>query len=308
MTIIKRILKAGLQGFYRNRTVSLSSIFILILTLSVVMGLNTAHYVFTYTLNSIKDKVDIRVYMKSDATDEEINGVVNHIKSIANVKSVLTESKVDALSKYKESHKNDKGTLIALDEIGVNPFGASITVQAIDTSYYADIEKSIQKYSEDRVIQAGASAIDHINYQELRTSIEKINNIISQTEMIGIWISSIFIIMSFTIVYNTTRLSIYVFREEINIMKLVGASNFFVRGPFIVEAVLYAVVATVFTLILYYPLSLWLTSKSVNFLQGLSIYEFYVSDLPHSAGLLLITGVTITAVSSYIAVRRYLLV
>ncbi len=306
MTIIKRIFKAGLQGFYRNRVVSLSSIFILILTLSVVMSLNIAHYVFNYTLNSIKDKVDIRVYMKADATDEEMAGVLNNIKSIANVKNVLIESKADALSKYKEVHKNDKDALIALEEIGINPFGASITVQALDTSHYEGIEKSIQKYSEDRIIQSGTSAIDHINYQELRNSIEKINNIASQIDMIGIWTSAVFIFMSFMIVYNTTRLSIYVFREEINIMKLVGASNFFVRGPFIVEAVLYAIVATTATLVIFYPLSIWLTSRSVNFLQGLSIYEFYISDLWRSAALLLLTGVIITAISSYVAVRRYL--
>ena len=303
---MKRTIKAGFQGFYRNRIVSLSSIFILTLTLCVVMGLSIAHYVFAYTLDSVKDKVDIRIYMKPDATDDDIANILNVIKSISNVRSTMLESKADALSKFRDEHKDDKATLIALEEIGDNPFGASISVQAMDTTHYEDIVKTIKKYADNNVIQNGSNAIDHINYEELKVSIDKINTILALVDKVGLWTSAVFITMSFLIVYNTTRLAIYTFREEINIMKLVGASNFFVRGPFIVEAVLYAIIASSITMILYYPFSVWLTNKTLNFLEGLSIVEYYKLNFVNSFGLLLATGIVVTSISSFFAVRKYL--
>ena len=154
--------------------------------------------------------------------------------------------------------------------------------------------------------QNGSNAIDHINYEELKVSIDKINTILALVDKVGLWTSAVFITMSFLIVYNTTRLAIYTFREEINIMKLVGASNFFVRGPFIVEAVLYAIIASSITMILYYPFSVWLTNKTLNFLEGLSIVEYYKLNFVNSFGLLLATGIVVTSISSFFAVRKYL--
>ena len=306
MIILKRILKAGFQGFYRNRTVSLSSIFMLTITLCVVLSITTMHYVFSHTLGSIKDKVDIRVYMKPDATDEDIESMQNLVKSISNVRSAMLESKADALSKYKDEHKNDKDTLKALEEINDNPFGASITILAVDPNQYEGIVKSIQKYVDDRLIATGRNAIDNINYDQLRESINKLNNIIDWIDKVGVWTAGVFILMSLMIVYNTTRLAIYVFREEIGIMKLVGASNFFVRGPFIVEAILYAVAAASITIVLFYPFSIWITGKTASFLGGLSIAEYYSSNIFNLFLLLLITGVVVTSISSFFAVRKYL--
>ena len=306
MNIIKRIFRAGGQGFYRNRTVSLSSIFILTITLSVMMALGFAHYVFSYTLDSIKDKVDIRVYMKPDTNDEDISATIDNIKSLSNVKSALLESKADALSKYKEQHKNDKDTLTALEDIGVNPFGSSISVSAVDPVYYNDIVKNIKKYANDKMITTGNSPIERISYDELKDNIEKINNIISWVDKIGLWISIIFVSMSLMIVYNTTRLAIYVFREEINIMKLVGASNMFIRGPFIVEAVMYAIIATIITFVIYYPFAIWATGKSIVFLQGLSMIDYYQTNFWSLALIFVCISISITVTSSFFAVRKYL--
>lgn len=303
---MKRIVKAGIKGFYRNRTVSMSSIFILTLTLIVVMGLSTAHYVFAYTLNSVKDKVDIRIYMKPDANDDDISKTMTAVQNISNVRAAMLESKEDALSRYKDEHKDDKDTLIALEELGENPFGASISIHAADPTHYDDIVKSIKKYADNVMIQTGKSAIDHINYEELKVSIDKINSIMRAVDTTGLWIAGIFIVMSFMIVYNTTRLAIYSFRDEIGIMKLVGASNFFVRGPFIVEAILYALISSIVTMIIYYPFSIWLTEKTLRFLDGLSIIDYYKINFFNSLGLLLATGIVITAISSFVAVRKYL--
>ena len=306
MTIVKRIFKAGLVGFYRNMTVSLSSIFVLTITLSIIMSLTIAQYIFNYTLDKVKDKVDVRVYLRPEATDDEVTAMLNSIKSIPNIRSVLLESKLDALAKFKDAHKNDKTTMLALEEIEVNPFGASIAVQSADPRHYEEIVKSIQKKADENLLSNSKNVIDKINYYELKSSIDKINTMISWLNKIGTWIAIVFITMSCMIVYNTIRIAIYAFREEIGIMKLVGASNTFIRGPFIVEAAIYAIVAVIITIIIFYILSLWLTTKTSIFLEGLSIIEYYKANILHSAILLLISGIFMTSISSFFAVRKYL--
>jgi cell division transport system permease protein len=108
------------------------------------------------------------------------------------------------------------------------------------------------------------------------------------------------------IVYNTIRLAIFVYRDEIAVMKLVGASNMFIRGPFVVEAVLYAVVATIITLVLYFPATIWVTKKTVFFFEGMNIHQYYAQHFLTLAGYLLLSGVVLAVVSSLLAVRKYL--
>ena len=108
------------------------------------------------------------------------------------------------------------------------------------------------------------------------------------------------------IVYNTIRLAIFVFRDEIAVMKLVGASNMFIRGPFIVESVLYGISATILTLVAFFPLTLWITKKTVVFFEGMNIHSYYLSHILELAGILLLSGIGLTVISSLLAVRKYL--
>jgi cell division transport system permease protein len=123
---------------------------------------------------------------------------------------------------------------------------------------------------------------------------------------VGYWLSVVFILMSCMIVYNTIRLAIFVFRDEIAVMKLVGASNMYIRGPFIVESVIYAVLATAITLLLFYPGTLWVAKKTVIFFEGMNIHSYYLSHFFLLAGILLASGITLSVVSSLLAVRKYL--
>jgi cell division transport system permease protein len=108
------------------------------------------------------------------------------------------------------------------------------------------------------------------------------------------------------IVYNTIRLAIFVYRDEIAVMKLVGASNMFIRGPFVVEAMLYGLVATVITLVLAYPATVWVTKKTIFFFEGMNIHAYYMQHFFELAFLLLVSGVILAVISSLLAVRKYL--
>lgn len=295
---------AGFRGFYRNRTVSLSSIFILTITLSIVTSFYLSRAVFDYTLDQIREKVDVRVYFTVDATDEQITTIQAKLRGLTQVKSVTYTSKEDALEEFKKKHEGDQLTLQALDELGVNPFGASLAVVAKDTSQYEAIAKQLSSGS--GLLGDSASAVDKINYYQLKDSIDKLNNIIGWTNTVGFWISILFILMSCMIVYNTIRLAIFVYRDEIAVMKLVGASNMFIRGPFIVEAVLYSLVATIITLVLFFPATMWVTKKTVFFFEGMNLHTYYTSHFFELSGLLLLSAVVLAVISSLLAVRKYL--
>lgn len=295
---------AGLRGFYRNRTVSLSSIFILTITLSIVTSFYLSRAIFDYTLDQIREKVDVRVYFTVDATPEQVTDIEAKLRGLTQVKTVTYTSKEAALEEFKKKHEGDQLTLQALDELGSNPFGASLSIVAKDTSQYEAVAQQLSVGS--GLLGDAAGAVDKINYYQLKDSIDKLNNIIGWTNTVGFWLSMLFILMSCMIVYNTIRLAIFVYRDEIAVMKLVGASNMFIRGPFVVEAILYALTATIIVLALFFPATVWLTKKTVFFFEGMNIHSYYTSHFFELAAMLLISGTLLAVVSSLLAVRKYL--
>ncbi len=304
ITLWKRTLTAGLRGFYRNRTVSLSSIFILTITLSIVTSFYLFRAVFDYTLEQVKEKVDVRIYFTVDATEEQVTEVKAKLLGLTDVKEVTYVSREQALLDFKKKHEGDQLTLQALDELGSNPFGASLSVVAKDTSRYEAIANQLGEGS--GLLGDTKNVVDKVNYYQIKDSIDKLNNIIGWTNTVGFWLSVIFVLMSCMIVYNTIRLAIFVYRDEIAVMKLVGASNMFIRGPFIVESVLYSLVATLITLVLFFPATIWLTKKTVFFFEGMNIHAFYTEHFFTLAASLLIFGALLTVMSSLLAVRKYL--
>lgn len=300
----KRTIIAGLRGFYRNRTVSLSSIFILTITLSIITSFYLFRAVFDYTLDQVKEKVDVRVYLTSDATEAQAADVKAKILGLTDVKTVVYTSREQALLDFKKKHEGDQLTLQALDELGENPFGASLSVVAKDTSRYEAIAAQLNEGS--GLLGEEKGFIDKVNYYQIKDSIDKLNSIIGWTNTVGFWLSIVFVLMSCMIVYNTIRLAIFVYRDEIAVMKLVGASNMFIRGPFIVESLLYSIVATLMTVIIFFPATMWVTKKTVFFFEGLNINAFYTSHLIELVVALLVFGSLLTVISSLLAVRKYL--
>jgi cell division transport system permease protein len=300
----KRTILAGLRGFYRNRTVSLSSIFILTITLSIITSFYLFGAVFDYTLEQVKEKVDVRVYFTVNATEQQATDIKAKLLGLSDVKSVTYTSREQALEDFKKKHEGDQLTIQALDELGNNPFGASLSIIAKDTSRYEAIAAQLNDGS--GLLGENQGIIDKVNYYQIKDSIDKLNSIIGWTNTVGFWLSIVFVLMSCMIVYNTIRLAIFVYRDEIAVMKLVGASNMFIRGPFIVESLLYSIVATVITLAIFFPATIWVTRKTVFFFEGLNINAFYLAHFFELTLTLLAFGSILTVISSLLAVRKYL--
>ncbi len=303
MTLFKRIFAAGFIGFYRNRTVSLSSILILTITLCIITSLFLFNAVFNYTVAQVESKVDISIYFKPEATDEALLAIRSTLQNLPETKSVSFVSREDALQQFKIKHADDEATMQALSEIATNPFGASMSVQAKQTDQYASIIKKIEG---DKVLGDNMALVDKINYVDVKESIEKLTSVVTWFSGIGYVLAIVFMIMSILIVYNTTRLAIFTFREEISVMKLVGASNMYIRGPFVVEAAIYGVVASFVAIIICWPAVAWLGNHTTSFFEGLNIFSYFKDHLLELFAILLVSGIFVSIISAMLAVRKYL--
>jgi len=301
---IKRIVKSGFFNFSRSTFVSLSSVLIMIITLSVIASLIFLSATLNASLQEIKDKVDINVYFVTRADESEILSLKSQLENLPEVASITYTSRDEALSKFRQRHENDELTLQALEELGENPLQASLNIKAKNPSQYEGIANFLQ--NEPALSQDGASIVDKVNYYQNKVAIEKLSKIINTTERLGSIIAVILIAVSVLITFNTIRLAIYISREEISVMRLVGATSFYVRGPFVVVGAIYGALAGVLTLILFYPVTYWLGEQTSNLFLSFNVFEYYTRNFGQIFLIIILSGLLIGAFSSYLAVRRYL--
>lgn len=303
-TNLKRIIRAGFINFWRNGFVSLASILVITITLFLIGSLIFFSAVLNFSLEELKNKVDISVYFTVSAPEEEMLTLKGNLEQLPEVKSVVYTTREEALAEFKERHANDFLTLQALEELEENPLGASLNIRAQETSQY----ESIARYLEDAsALGSGAgSIVDSINYHQNKAAIERLGRVIDGAETLGIAIIAVMAVISVVIVFNTVRLAIYTSREEIGVMRLVGAENRFIRGPFIIEGMLYGLSSAIISLIIFYPTTAWLGGATERFFGGINVFDYYIQNFGQIFLIIVFSGILLGAVSSFFAVRRYL--
>jgi cell division transport system permease protein len=303
LTKIKRVIKAGLINFWRNSLVSLATILVMVVALFTVGALIFSRAILTSILEQIQDKVDISVYFKSDARETDIFSLKDRLEKMNEVKNVEYVSVGQAMEEFKKRHKDNALIMQSLEELGENPLGAAFNIKAKETFQYESIAKFLEDSSNSFT---EGPFIDKINFYQNKLVINRLSEILDSTKKLGFSLSIILIFISSLITFNTISLAIYTSREEIEVMRLVGASNKFISGPFVVEGIMYGIIASVISITLLYPFTAWLNSTTQNFLGGINIYEYYISNSLQIFLILFLTGVVLGAVSSFIAVRKYL--
>lgn len=298
----KRIARYGLIGFIRNGFVSLAAILIMIITLFVAAALVISGAALQSVLTQLTQKVDVTVYFTTTASDDQIKQLESSLKALPEVASISEISREQALASFQERHKNDQLTMQALEELGENPLGASLEIRAKDPSQYEAIAKFLDSQQSTQL----GSAIDKVNFFQNKAAIDKLTEIIITSRKIGIAIAIIFGLASLLIAFNTIRLAIYTARDEIGVMNLVGASAWYVRGPFVIAGVLYGVVSGIFVLLVLYPVVIWLGPGSEQFLGSFNVFTYFVSHFPLLLLIVMGTGIGLGSLSSFLAVRRYL--
>lgn len=303
-TSLKRITKTGIAEFFRNGFVTAATVYSMSITLFIVGTLIFVHAALVETLTTIRSKVDVNVYFLTSAPEDKVLNMKRLISALPEVSSVSYLSREEALKQFKERHKNDQLMLQAVEEIGENPLGASLSIRAKEPNQYESIVKFIE---ETPTLKQGENGIvEKINYGENRVAIERLSNIIKATEKAGLAFSLFLAIASVLIVFNTIRLGIFTARDEIAVMRLVGASAWYTRGPFVVQGMLYGCFSGFVTLFLLYPIALWLGPITQDFFGTFNVYTYYSEQFLSIALTLIGLGISLGAVSSFLAVRRYL--
>ncbi len=307
---IKRVIRAGFFNFWRNGFVSLSAVLVMMVTLFVIGSTVFLSVILRATLNEIRDKVDINVTIVRTATEAEIMAFKKTIEQLPQVMPpVVYTSKEDVLDQFKKRHEGDELTLQALDEVGENPFGATLEVKAKDPSQYEDIVNFFGLRGTDcSLLESKYPIIDKVNYCDNKPAIDRLTHLINSANSLGFAMTVFLIFISVLITFNTLRLVIYMSKEEISVMRLVGASRAFIRGPFFVAGAIYGFVSGILTLILFYPVTLWLGNTTADFFVGVNVFHYYTSNFGEIFLIIVGSGVVIGSLSSYLAVRKYLTV
>lgn len=314
LTTLKRITRTGFVNFWRNGFLSFAAIVVLTLSLSAFGALIFGSAFGRSLLSDIKDKVDINVYFALTAPEPDILALQKEINSLPEVASTTYVSSSDALARFKAKWQNNSLIMQGLQEVGGNPFPASINIKAKDPGQYGNIANFLT--SKNPTAEDGTPIIDKVNYQENKVIIDRLSAIIPTVETSGSVIAGLFILVALIIVFNTIRLIIYAARDEIAIMKLVGASNTYVRGPFVISGIMYGIVSGVITLILMAIFAYWsdaviLKLAGVDVASNFSLIvnvlsSYFIQNFGQIFVLVMGSGIVLGGLSSYVAARRYL--
>lgn len=298
----KRVVRSGFVGFWRNAFVSAAAIFVMTVALFVIGSTMLLDKILEVSLEQIQDKVDINVYFVTTASQPDIDALQASLEALPDVEEVVFTSREQALDEFSKQHQNDSNIMDGLEELGENPLGAALSIRAKNTSQYEGIASFLEEQS---TASAQAPLIDKVNYNDNREAIEKLTQIIEAVERSSYIAMVILVFAAVMITFNTVRLAIYTSREEISVMRLVGASNAFIRGPFLLQGVMYGVIAGVVSLLIIYPIVLWLGPATESFFQ-FNIFTYFVSDFGRIFATLIGVGAVLGFTSSLLAITRYL--
>lgn len=298
-----RAIKFAWQDFWRNFWLSFVTITVVVLALLSVNILVSLKVISDGVVNSVKDKVDVTVFFKEATNEAKINNFLQKVKNQKEVQEALFVPKDQALIEFKKTHEGDKAVLDAIEEIADegNPLLDSVIIKAKDTKDYQAV-LSMLSLPENQDLIKSQNFIDH---QKIISRVESLSD---KVEKVGFGLTIVFSFIAVLIVYNAIRVAIYTHKEEIGVMKLVGAGNSFIRAPFLIETVFYALFG-----LLVSGLIMAVILKTVNqHLYGfLGLYDFnlmqyYQSNLWWLAIAQFFGTVVLTAFSSALAVGKYL--
>ncbi len=300
MTSLKRIIKFALQDIWRNFGLSVMTVMILVLMLLSVNALWAVEVITQQAIVAVKDQVNVSIYFSAEAGSDNVNEIKKYISSFPEVVSTNLQSSDQVLASFKERHKLSKDILDSLAELDKNPFGPTMVIKTREPGDYQKIIKALSVPEYKTLIEAKS-------FDEHSSAIDKIQNITNNVEKMVIGLVLLFAGISFLIVFNTVRAAIHTQKIEIGIKRLVGASNWFIRGPYLIESFIFSVISMVMAVFLIYLAFKFIDPYlAVIFQNGFSLTNYYNSHILYVFGGQFICVLILTVVSSGLAMRRQL--
>jgi cell division transport system permease protein len=302
MRSVGRLVKFAVQSIFRNFWLSFVTTTVLVLTLLTVNALVVLNVLADATIHSIEDKVQVEVYFNAGTSEDIQKSVRGYLSALPEVKDVAVVPAAESLEAFKTLHADDPEVLAALEEVEGNPIGDSLLISANDPDDFEFILAAIDSSPEY------APYIKEKNFADHKAVIERLSGFSDKVRWGGLGLAGFFALISMLIVFNTIRVAIYVHRDEIAVMKLVGAPDWFVRGPFLLEAVLYSLAATVLMAGGLAALLKFLEPQIRSFFAGVdvSLTSYYWENAVAIFGLQFLALATLSMITTLFAMRKYL--
>jgi cell division transport system permease protein len=298
-TLLKRIFKSGWQSFFRDGGLAAATVFILVLAISLATSLFIFRGMSQFLISSLEEKADISVYFKEEASETDILEVREELAKVPEVKEIKYVSKEEALADFLQKHQDNPVLIASLEEVGKNPFLASLNIMASEPGQYQTIANSFEELALE-------SLVEKVDYYQRKPVIEKIFSLTSAISQTFLFLSVILALVAVLVTFNTIRLAIYNSREEIKIQRLVGASNWFIRGPFLVQGAVAGIFAALIGLLIFSLICWGISPKIETFFSGLNIFQFFLTNFWQITLIQFSTGILLGVISSAIATRKYL--
>jgi len=299
MRTFLRVLKNSWKNFYRNLWLSLATLGMMLMAMLLLGSLILFNASIEVFVKGLEEKVDVSIYFAADAEEDDILGVMRDLEQKPEIAEVRYISRNEALDIFQNRHSDNTVLIDSLKELEENPLQASLNIKVHESEQFAGVVSYLES-------SAAAPLIDDINFRENEKVITRISSIAANVSRVGWVTTGLLALFVFFVTYNTIRLAIYTSKDEIYIMKLVGASNWFVRGPFIISGTLYGVVAAAFTLGALLG-GTWLLGEKISIVFGeINLFDYLMANILLISAELFAAGIILGGLSSYFAARRYL--
>lgn len=300
----ERIVKTGAINFIRNISLSVAATAVMVVTLTIILFSVIANATFSNTISQITDRIDISVYLKDSVTEDQRNQLIERLKDLENVRSIEYVSKEEALEDYQRANQENLELQQAISQTD-NPLPATLQIKPHDPVRIEEI-RTVLEDPENKELQS-----DETSYSgDRKEAIDKITNATSfftRAVVVGI---IVFAIISMLIIFNTIQMAIFNRRDELTIMRLLGASTWYIKGPFIVETVIYGIVSAIVSLslvnMLFAVQAQAFDANSLGLLDIKYANQYFADHFFLFLAMQLVAGMAIGAVSALIATQRYL--
>lgn len=295
-----RVIKIGFVNFWRNFWLSMAATIVMTVTLVIFSSLFLVFILTNHSIRTIQNTVDVSVYFKIGLAEDQITKIKDQIFQDPRIKEIAYISATQAFDNFKTTHQNDPLITQSLNELTENPLPATLHIKTYKLDDYPAVAQNLEA-------DQYKNFIDKVNFEDNRVVIDRLNKILKFVVTFGLVLFAVFALIAILVIFNTITLTIYNRKEEVEIMRLVGATNWYIRGPFLTESVLYSVFSTVITGALFVPVYYKVLPKVIAYVSPQA--NLYSSGLFHFGYLVLILFVLalfLSVTSSMMAIRKYL--
>jgi len=305
-TSLSRILKFAFQGFWRNIWLSIINITILVLTLFVINFLIGFNLLANNAIDLVSEKVDVNLYFKENVSDEKMEEIQQKISASEYIKDTKFISADEALNSFLAKHESNEYIVEAvntLQEEEEQVFLSSLKIKANSIDMYDNILEELKESQYSNLFE-----IDETEFKDYTNMTNRLSNISNRMKLFGYIVSLIFILIALMMVYNTIKIATYTHREEIGIMRLVGATSNFIKSPFIFEILFFNLIALVIVIILFYSFLSIANPLLVKLFEGypLNIIGYFNSNFVWIFGGEFLLMSLFSIISSSIAIKKFL--